>query len=484
MKQKEFFSSPWGLIMTTLGVAIGTGNIWRFPRIVAQNGGGTFLIPFFVFLFTWSIPIMVVEFSLGRKTRSGIIKSIQELIGPEYGWLGGFIGFCTMMIMFYYSVIMGWCLKYLWFSILGGKPSHDYSIYWQNFLYSGYEPAFFHFLAMAIGTSIVYFGISKGIERANKVFIPSLFVFLLITSLRAITLPGAETGLKFFFIPRWEQLLDHQVWLEAITQSAWSTGAGWGLFLTYSVYMLPKENVLKSSFLTGIGDGIASLLSGMTVIITAFAFLEHHQAMEVMASSSMGLTFIWIPRLFDQMVAGGFFQTIFFLTLCFAAVSSLISMIELVVRVMMDYGLNRKKAVFITGSGGFICGIPSALNINFLKNQDWVWGLGLLLNGFLFTMVVWKFGVSRFRFKITNIPKLKGKNWSWFEFFFLFIIPLEFVFMMGWWFWKAAMIYEPHTWWNPFGINSIGTCLFQWGLVLIILIGINRYYLRKKTIET
>jgi NSS family neurotransmitter:Na+ symporter len=188
---------------------------------------------------------------------------------------------------------------------------------------------------------------------------------------------------------------------------------------------------------------------------------------------------MWIPQLFGQMVAGSFFQALFFLTLCFAALSSLIAMVELVTRVMMDYGFNRGKAVLVTGGGGFLCGLPSALSTDFLNNQDWVWGLGLLLNGFLFTVVVWKFGVSRFRKEVTHIGSA-GRKWAWFEYLFFIVIPLEFFFMMGWWFWKAITVYDPHGWWNPFHTYSLGTCLFQWGVVLLLLLGINRYWLRKK----
>ncbi len=480
MKHSEFFSSRWGLIMTTLGVAIGTGNIWRFPRIAAQNEGGTFLIPFFVFLFTWSIPIMVVEFYMGRKTRAGVVKAVQVLIGPQYGWIGGFIGFCTMGIMFYYSVVVGWCFKYFWFSLVDGGLKQDYGGYWQSFLANGYEPVFFHALAMTLGASIVFLGISKGVERANKIFIPTLFFLLLVIFFRAVTLPGAEAGLKFFFVPQWKHLSDHRIWLEAITQSAWSTGAGWGLFLTLSVYMRPRESILRDSLLTGIGDGLASLLAGVTVISTAFALLAPQQAMEVLSASSTGLTFMWIPRLFGQMVAGNFFQVMFFLTLCFAALSSLIAMIELVARVMIDCGFDRKKAVLITGGGGFLCGMPSALNLDFLNNQDWVWGLGLLLNGFLFTLVVWKFGISRFRKEVTHSAVAAAKKGVWFDCLFLIVLPLEFFLMMGWWFWKAMTVYDPHGWWNPFHTYSLGTCLFQWGVVLVVLLGINRYWLRNK----
>jgi NSS family neurotransmitter:Na+ symporter len=154
-------------------------------------------------------------------------------------------------------------------------------------------------------------------------------------------------------------------------------------------------------------------------------------------------------------------------------------MIELVTRVMIDSGFERKKAVLITGGGGFLFGLPSALSIDFLNNQDWVWGLGLLLNGFLFTLVVWKFGVSRFRMEVVHTGPAGGKKRAWLDYLFLIVLPLEFFVMMGWWFWKAITVYDPHGWWNPFHTYSLGTCLFQWGVVLLLLLVINRYWLKK-----
>jgi len=158
MRQTEVFTSRWALILATLGMAIGTGNIWRFPRIVAQNGGGSFLIPWIIFLFLWSIPLLIVEFAIGKKTRYGTIGSFGTFLGRKFTWMGAFVGFCTMAIMFYYSVVMGWCVKYFIASVFGDDGLAQSELFWDSFT-SSYEPILFHFIAMAFGAFVIFKGV-------------------------------------------------------------------------------------------------------------------------------------------------------------------------------------------------------------------------------------------------------------------------------------------------------------------------------------
>jgi len=200
-RESEFFSSRLALVLAVLGIAIGTGNIWRFPRIIAQNGGGSFIIPWIIFLFTWSIPLIIIEFSIGKRTRKGTAGAFGKLIGKRYLWMGAFVGFCTMAIMFYYSVVMGWCLKYL--VALGSSDLHpiNYEYYWNSFIESRYEPLFFHLLCMVIAVAITYRGIAGGIEKANYVLIPSLFLIMIFAAAKVLNFPGSKEGLKFLTIP-------------------------------------------------------------------------------------------------------------------------------------------------------------------------------------------------------------------------------------------------------------------------------------------
>ncbi|MCZ6602623.1 MAG: sodium-dependent transporter, partial [Planctomycetota bacterium] len=320
MAIREQFSSRWGLILAALGMAIGTGNIWRFPREAAKHGGGAFLIAWIVALFVWSIPLLMVEFAIGKSTRRGTIGAFAKFLGPGHAWMGAFIGFCTLAILFYYSVVTGWCLKYFVATVI--EPSTlqaDPETYWKSFTNSSWsvfwseerslQPIIYHGLAILAGAAIVAAGVVKGIQRANRIFIPALFILLIIAAIRACTLDGASRGIEYLFHIDIAHLKNYETWLAAFSQSAWSTGAGWGLILTYAVYTREKEDVALNSFLTGLGNNSASLIAALAVIPVVFALLPQEEALAVMKQGNEGMTFTWLPQLFlgGQMPGGRFF---------------------------------------------------------------------------------------------------------------------------------------------------------------------------------
>lgn len=482
MKKNELFASRWGIIFAGLGMAIGTGNIWRFPRIVSQQGGGAFMIAWLLFLFMWSIPLLIIESSIGKNTRKGVIGSFGEMTGKNFAWMGTFVTFVTTAIMFYYSVVTGWCLKYFLAASLQGLIKKDSLEFWRSFT-SSWEPILFHLAAMGIGAFIIYSGVVKGIERANKILVPSLFILLIVACFRALTLPSAFQGLNFLFSSNLSRLADYKLWLQALTQSAWSTGAGWGLMLTYSVYSHKKENSILTSTTIGFGDYVASLLAAAAVIPTVFSYfstqaLSQQKVLEVMKADNQGLTFIWIPQLFSKVPAGSLFLALFFLTLSFAALSSLISMIELDTRILMDAGFSRKKASSLIGLFGFLLGLPSAVSMGFFSNQDNVWGIGLMVSGFFFTLAVLKFGPKKFRENIISTPDNKIKLGKWFDGVVIILLPLQFLAMLGWWLWQSYSE-NPHNWFNIFSPFSLGTILFQWTASLGLFILLNKIITRK-----
>ena len=483
---KETFTSRWSLLLAALGMAIGTGNIWRFPRVVAQNGGAPFLIPWFLFLFLWSIPLLIVEFGMGKKTRMGTIGAFGSM-NPRHTWMGGFVGLCTLAITFYYCVVTGWCFRYTFASLIdllvgsggpgGGLWGAETMEFWSTFISTPWQPVLTHFLAVLFSSWIIYHGVVKGIERANRILIPSLFVLLVIAVVRAVTLPGAGAGLNYLFEPRWGELLHYRVWLEGLSQSAWSTGAGWGLLLTYAVYMREKDDIVANSFLAGFGNNSASLLAALAIIPTVFAILPADRAMSVVTDTgpaSTGLTFIWIPKLFEEIAGGRFFLVIFFLALSIAALSSLISMVELGTRITMDFGLTRRKGLLIVSAACFLFGLPSALDPSFFQNQDWVWSVGLLLSGLLFAVTVIDYGVGRFRRELVDSADNDMRLGKIFDFSIRILIPIEFLAMIAWWFTQAILYYDPDYWWHPFRTFSIGTCIFQWGALIVLLLALNR----------
>ncbi|MBU1681143.1 MAG: sodium-dependent transporter [Bacteroidetes bacterium] len=485
MKHREFFSSRWGLIISTLGIAIGTGNIWRFSRVVAQNGGGSFLIPWVIFLLIWSLPLIIAEFALGKSTRFGPIGAIAKTAGKKYAWMGAFIAFVSTAIMFYYSVVTGWCIKYFVSAVSGNLLNQtDYLLYWNEFS-SSYSPLIFHFIAMFICAAIIFRGVVNGIEKANKVLVTSLIIILFILLFRAITLPNAMEGLKYFFTPKMEYILDYKVWLNALTQNAWDTGAGWGLILTYAVYMKRNEDISINASLIGFGNNSISLVAGITIFSTVFA-LSSVDAMNQITQSgpaNTGLTFIYLPLLFNNIssnpLLNTLFASIFFLALSFAALSSLISLMELTTRTFIDFGFNRKKAIMLVAGIGFLFGVPSALDINFFTNQDWVWGVGLILSGAFIAFAIIKFGVDKFRVEIINGEGSDIKIGKWYNVIIKYLIPAQVVVLLSWWL-ISSVSWDPD-WLNPFNTENAGTCLFQWGVVIVIFILLNKKINQKLT---
>ena len=481
MKATERFTSRWGLILSVIGIAVGTGNIWRFPRIVAANGGGSFLIPWVIFLFLWSIPLIMTEFALGKLTRYGTIGSFAIVVGKKFAWMGTFVGFVATAIMFYYSVVAGWCIRYFFLAGTGQLLGvDDYQHTWNSFVLSGWKPILFHFLAISAGVLIVQRGVVRGIEKANRFLIPALLILLMVAALRAVCLPGALQGLAYLFTPNPADLLDYKIWLQALTQNAWDTGAGWGLILTYAVYMREKEDVPLNAALIGLGNNSVSLLAAIAIFSTAFAMIPA-QAAEVIGTpgpANTGLTFIWIPQLLGQMPGGFLFSTFFFIALTFAALSSLISMIELSTRILMDMKLTRRSALLVVYLATLLLGIPSAVSVDFFLNQDWTWGIGLMLSGAFIAIAVITYGADRFRTEQINSPHSDIKIGLWYNHLIRYAIPAQVIILVIWWFYQVSRG-DPENWWNPFATESVGTCLFQWTAAILLFVTANRFIVER-----
>ena len=482
---KQRFTSRWGMLLTVLGMAVGTGNIWRFPRIAANNSGddgaGAFLIAWVIFLFLWSVPLIIAEYALGRKGRLGVIGTFTKLAGNRFSWMGAFCVFVGAAILFYYTVVAGWCFFYLGRMVFVGP---DLSLdaaqgAWDGFQ-SSYFPVFFHALAIGLGAWAVWKGVGR-IERVNRILVPALLVIVVISLVRTLFLDGAMEGLAFLFTPDWSTLANPQIWLEALTQNAWDTGAGWGLVLTYAAYMQSKQGVVQNALITGAGNNMVSIMAAMIVFGTVFAILgqemSRSEVLDIMRSSgpaATGLTFIWMPQLFAQMPAGSFLAVLFFLGLSCAALSSLISMIEMVVRSVIDFGVRRSHAIMSVSLAVLVLGIPSAMNLGFFQNQDFVWGLALIISGAFMAIVVIRLGVRSFREQ--EIDAMKGDwncGYSW-DLIMKYGIPLLSCVLLGWWLWLSATVYSPETWYNPTDPFSLMTCLLQWGIVIAALLMLNR----------
>jgi NSS family neurotransmitter:Na+ symporter len=475
---KDTFGTRFGFIAAGIGMAVGTGNVWRFPRVAAANGGGAFLIALTVAMFVYAIPLLVGEMVIGRKTRLGTIGAMRDFMGKKFAWVGGWLAFVALGVMFYYSVVAGWTIKYLVLALQGtfSDPTITTEVtagIWTKFLASPGQTIFFHGVAMFFGAVVIMKGVSGGIEKVTKIMVPTLFVLLIIIMIRGITLPGATEGLVFLFTPNFSLLLGSKVWLEAFTQAAWSTGAGWVLLMTYAVYTKDKEDLTANCFIIGFGDVLAALLAGMAVLPTVYSLSPTIEAAQAaLGSGNNGLIFTYLCALFARMPGGTIVAILFFLALAFAALSSLLSMIEVGVLNLMDAGWSRKKSTLYVCIGGFLIGVPSAYSINFLDNQDWVWGVGLLVSGLLISIALMKYGVEKARNEEVNTENADIKIGYWWT-VMIKIFPVVFAVIFGWWTWQSIGWY-PGEWWKPFEVFTPGTMFFQWAVLAIVMILLNK----------
>ncbi len=508
--RKPLFSNRWSMMLAMLGMAVGTGNIWRFPRIAAKNGGGEFLIAWIVFLFLWSIPIILLEFGLGRKTRSGPVKAFIKMLGPRWAWMGAFCVFVTAAIMFYYSVVAGWTIRYTWASIVGEIPEAAPGSFWNSFTQSGW-PVLTHGIMIFLATLIVVRGV-KGIEKLTNILMPVLIGIVLLLTFRALALPGANEGLKYLFTVDWPALANAQIWIEALVQNAWDTGAGWGLVLCYAVYLREKEDTALNGIILPAFNNCISLLAGIMVFCTVFSIvpqlitsaqsdpsilnglgsLEQRVAdgatyspellnETIFAEDNSGITFIWMPQLFKMMGFGQVFMILFFFGLSLAAFSSLVAMLEVVARTLIDAGMKRKRAITFIGIIVFLLGLPSALSMQVFNNQDWVWGVALMLAGLFFALSITAYGVKKFREEQLNHADSNIRIGRWWDFVIRILAPIQMSFLLIWFLyqsWKS----NPKGWLLPFDPNNVfnvGTVLFQFFIVLVLLIVLNKWIVKK-----
>ncbi|MBW1707373.1 MAG: sodium-dependent transporter [Deltaproteobacteria bacterium] len=485
------FSSRLGFLLSVIGIAVGTGNIWRFPRIVAQNGSdkgaGAFLVAWVVFLCLWSIPLVLAEYAMGRKCRMGVVGTIARIAGEKFAWMGAFMTFVTAAITFFYSVVVGWCVYYFVQTLTNPLPltTEVAMTRWSDYQSSGW-PLVTHAVVMGLGAFAIWWGVTS-IERVNKILIPTLLAIVLICVVRALTLPGAWAGVAYLFTPEWGQLARPKIWMEALTQNAWDVGAGWGLYLTYAAYVKREHGLVKNAFLTPIGNNLVSVLAALMIFGTVFAVLRTEMAMtqpevlEIMRTSgpaSTGLTFIWMPQLFARMFGGHPLAILFFLGLTFAGFSSLIAQLELPVRVFIDVGLKRSRAIVLVIVISYLLGIPSAISLNVLKNQDFVWGYALIISGALVAFVVMRYGVGRLRKEELQVDENDWKLGRWWDVVLVGFVPLGAITLLVWW-----LIIEAKQglgkWYNPLNPTSVMNCLVQWFVVLIILLLIGRWLARR-----
>lgn len=487
------FSNRWGIIFAALGMAIGAGNLWRFPRLAGQYGG-TFLILWLLFLLVWSIPILLAEFSIGKAHKRGVIGSFSKAAGKNYSWMGAFIAICTLGIAFYYSVVTAWGMRYFAFSVnnvfaaeslaqkLAADPNY-LETFWQGITHKNYLLVGLHFASIIIAAVVLIRGVQKGFERANKILIPTLFSMLLLIGAVALSTGNGIRGLEYMFAIKPELFSNPKIWIEALSQSAWSTGAGWGLMMTISAYSRPKEDVSLNIFISAFGNNTASIVAGVAILGSVFALASSEDAaISYLQSGNFGLTFNAIPTLFTQITGGAYLSIIFFGAFCLAAFTSFLAMLELLLKMLSDLGFDRKKAVIW---GALICmvlGLPSSWSLEFLQNQDWVWGLGLIISGLFIMFAVVKYGINTFKEKYIDADSDFKVNNLYFKLCMIVNIPIG-IFLIIWWMSQGyggdTTWFDENGNWHFFDTYSNASIVTQWAAVIIGSILLNRYLYKK-----
>ncbi|MEO9474669.1 MAG: sodium-dependent transporter [Cyclobacteriaceae bacterium] len=496
MPHKQEFSNRWGIILASLGMAIGAGNLWRFPRLAGQYGG-TFIVLWILFLLIWSIPLLLAEFSIGKKFKSGVIGSYGKLAGEKLTWLGFFITVCTLGIAFYYSVVTAWSIEYLGIAISNLFQSlvSDFSLketlehnpgylnqQWDQLSNKSITTVSLYVLIIIIGLIVVGKGIKNGLEKANKVLIPSLFILLAIVAVSALSMENGFKGLDYMFSVNMDHFKNPTVWIEALSQSAWSTGAGWGLMITISSYSRAKEDVTLNTFIGAFGNNTASLFAGMAILPAVFALAStESEAVSFLQSGSQALTFTIIPKLFSQIPGGGFMSVVFFLALTLAAFSSFLPMLQLLKSNLEQAGVSGKTMMISLFIVFTIFGFPSAYSLDFFSNQDWVWGIGLVISGLFIAFATAKYGAVRFKHEFIDGDSDFKVPDAYFKYSIIVNLFIG-VILVYWW---MSQGYSEHPWftpsgaWNVLDTYSNATIVTQWGSVLLLGLIINKFLYRK-----
>ena len=518
------FSGRLGLIFATIGAAIGTGNIWRFPRMVGANGGGSFLVPWVIFLFLWSVPLIIAEFALGKRSRTGTVGTFRIFAGNRFAWMGLWTAWISTAIGFYYAVVTGWCINYFQTAIRGGLGSEvDTVEVWNSFLNNPLEVVFFQAIAVAITMLAIWKG-AKAIEKVNVGLMISLFVLLFAALFLAFVMDlddGSLDGFVYMFSIQPEYLMQPETWINGLSQSAWSCSAGMGMAITYSVYMRKDEDTTLNAATMCLANNSISIIAGLTVMMAVFAVVDDPLA--AVSGGSSAITFLVLPEVFAQAPGGPIVQltmvTMFFLALSFAALTSMISTVELCVRNFVDHGIDRPKAVGFTSIAIFLFGLPSAglwilvddstgvVFPQFLEVQDHIWGYGLMFSGLFIAYSIWKYGWNRYRvwqeengiegfdfrdyldhgvssFRDDFINTGDNDWWigKWWDYIMYLGFPLMFSVLILSYF--GDMLINVENPWDPTNANGISIILLFWGVTAGLFIGLNRYILVNRMVPT
>ena len=371
-QNREQWGSKLGFILAATGSAVGIGNIWKYPSIAGQNGGGAFTLVYLVCIFIVGLSIVVAEFVIGRKTQLSPVGAFEKLSpGSNWKWVG-FLGVASaFVILSFYGVVGGWILKYIVDSIAGsfnnlsGNPEIAGAVF-DGFITSTLSPIVYQILFMGLCIFVIVQGVKGGIEKWSKIMMPVIIVLLGVLAIRGITLEGGMEGLSFLFNPRFEDLTASAIVL-ALGHSFFTVSLGMGTMITYGSYLDKKQNLMSSALWVIFLDTAIAMLAGVAIFTTVFALGAN-------PAEGPGLIFVILPSIFPQLAGGAIWGTLFFILLFMAALTSAISILEVVTAYFIDQkGWSRKKATIQFGAIITIVGVFCSLSL----------GGGINLTGFL-----------------------------------------------------------------------------------------------------
>ncbi|MBN1952160.1 MAG: sodium-dependent transporter [Bacteroidales bacterium] len=412
------FSSKFGLIAAAAGSAIGLGNIWKFPYITGVYGGAAFLFVYLGFILAIGLPVMLSELIIGRKSRRNAFGAFKKLApGTPWKYIGSFGVAAAFLILSFYGVVAGWSIKYIFFSL--DKTFHslspqDISGSFASFIQDPLQPLLFQIIFMLLTGAIVIIGVQKGIERYSKILMPILLVIIIVLDIRAITLPGAGEGLKFLFHPDFSRLSFEGV-LSALGHAFFSLSLGMGTLITYGSYVKKDTNLVSTAIQVTAADTLVAILAGIAIFPAVFAF-------NIQPDKGVGLIFETLPNVFQQMPGGMVFSILFFILLTIAALTSAISILEVVVAYFAEELKMKRNVATVLATAlitllGIICSLSMGIFsdvILFKRNVfdllDHISANILLPIGgmFIALFIGWKFGKKKVVQEIAEGGSLKG----------------------------------------------------------------------------
>lgn len=356
---RDSFGSKFGIIAAAAGSAVGLGNIWKFPYEAGVNGGGAFLFIYLIFVLLIGVSVMVAELTIGRAGQRNAIGSFKALAPGKPWFLVGMMGIAAAFMIFaFYGAVAGWTLEYIYQSIrngFAGKSPEDLSQMFTEFTTNPARPIMWQTLFLIMTAGVVIAGVQKGIEKYSKILMPLLLLIILVLIVRSVTLPGAREGINFLFKPDFSKVTGHTI-ISALGQAFFSLSLGMGTIITYGSYIKKKENLLNTAVQVSLADTLIAVLAGLAIFPAVFAF-------GINPSEGPGLVFITLPNIFQQMPGGYVFSLMFFILLGIAALTSTISLLEVIVAYFSEeLKMSRKRATLLAASGILFLGILCSLS--------------------------------------------------------------------------------------------------------------------------